>query len=59
MYITIEVEPTTEKQLNPSDLDTIRCPDCQSLNFFLTEEGDGYCFKCGTLFSGDDEVEEI
>lgn len=57
MYITIEVMPTSEESLNPGDLDTIRCPDCQSLNFFHTEEGDAYCFECGTLFSGDNEVE--
>ncbi len=57
MYITIEIMPTEEREITKDDLDTTQCPDCQSSNFYLTEEGDGYCFDCGTYFTPNDDME--
>lgn len=50
MTITITVNPTSTESVTAEDLDSIRCPECQGLKFWLSEEGPGFCADCDTEF---------
>ena len=50
MSITIEVNASCTETVPAEDLDSIRCPNCGSLKFWLSEEGSGFCADCDTEF---------
>ncbi len=50
MEMTIVVDPSRTESVTAEELDSIRCPQCQSLKFWLSEEGSGYCADCDCEF---------
>lgn len=54
MALTIIVEPTNTETVTKEELDSIRCPQCHGLKFWLSEEGAGYCADCDTEFNSKD-----
>lgn len=50
MSLIIEVNASRLEVVSPDALDSIRCPECQGLKFWLSEEGSGYCADCDTEF---------
>lgn len=57
MSIIIEVEASRTETVTQDDLDSIRCPECNGLKFWLSEEGVGYCADCDCGFIADPERE--
>jgi len=50
MELTIIVDPSRTESVEPGELDSIRCPECGSLKFWLSEEGNGFCADCDCEF---------
>jgi DNA-directed RNA polymerase subunit RPC12/RpoP len=50
MEITIKVQCSIVESVKLEDLDTIRCPECGSVKFWLSEYEEGYCADCDKIF---------
>lgn len=51
MELTIKVRPSNTETVPAEELDSIRCPQCQGLKFWLSEDGTGFCADCDTEFT--------
>lgn len=50
MEIVIRVNPPRTESKSWEEIDSFRCPKCQSLRYWISEEGVGYCAQCDCAF---------